>query len=66
MKNHILDNLVRLGSIADYQYSNVEGVNNQNQVSYFERLVIYFHNGEKLVLDTTCSAATENSELIIT
>ena len=59
MKNSTLDNLVRLGSISGYEY---ETINNRNETGYSEQIVLFFSNGEKLVLN---SAGSENTELLI-
>jgi hypothetical protein len=62
MKNKTLDNLVRLGSISGYEYKTIKDVNNRNEIGYSEQIVLFFNNGEKLVLNSTGS---ENTELLI-
>jgi hypothetical protein len=68
MKNPVLDKLVSLGTIAGYDYENVDNEGNQGRFSddrNSERLCLYFKDGQKLVLDTVCSGSNENTELII-
>jgi hypothetical protein len=68
MKNIVLDKLVSLGTIAGYDYENVDNEGNEGRVSddrNSERLYLYFKDGQKLVLDTVCSGSNENTELII-
>lgn len=68
MKNPVLDKLVSLGTIAGYDYENVDNEGNEGRVSddrNSERLYLYFKDGQKLVLETVCSGSNENTELII-
>jgi hypothetical protein len=68
MKNIVLDKLVSLGTIAGYDYENVDNEGNEGRVSddrNSERLYLYFKDGQKLVLDTVCSGSNENTEIII-
>lgn len=68
MKNQILDKLLGSGSIAGYDYVNVDEDGNVNQKSKFrnsEQIILYFNNGEKLILDTFCSGSEENTVFCI-
>lgn len=66
MTNKILDDLVLSKSIFSYNYENVSEEGIVGETSDFrnsERLVITFHNKEKLIIDTMCSGCKEDTSL---
>lgn len=68
MKNEKLERLVCLGIIDKYEYDNCDESGNIGKESEYrntERLVLYFPNDEKLIIDTFCSGCLENTYLNI-
>jgi hypothetical protein len=63
-----MNRLVSKGIILDWILENVDENNEVNKTSRFrntERLTIYFHDDEKLVIDTICSGSAENTIILV-
>ena len=68
MRNEYLDELVSSGTLHSYYYCNIDENLNEDKVSQYrnaERLILRFHDGKKLKLDTTCTGINNNTKILI-
>jgi hypothetical protein len=67
MIDELLESLVASGTIASYDYDEVNEdgvVGEESDFRNTERLVLQFNDGKRLIIDTLCSGCAENTTLV--
>jgi hypothetical protein len=73
MTNDRLEELVKSGTIKSYQYVDVDAYGNYKGTDDYiggdsrntQRVVMFFNDGQNVIIDTICSGSLENTDLII-